>query len=106
LEEAGNFLKSHYENNDDLKGKLRHAHTVYSIIQLIRLCGQLTKYNYERIYSFIENFIDNSAVKTNLKFYQPAKGDSKIIPILIKLKLIKFLIYFCNYKATQRYNKK
>ena len=105
LKEADNFLESYYGKNN-LRDELGHAYTVYTIIQLIRLCGQLTKYNYERIYSFIENFIDNSAVKTNLKFYQPAKGDSKIIPILIKLKLIKFLIYFCNYKATQRYNKK
>ena len=80
-----------------------HAYIVYTIIQLIRLCGQLTKNNYDVIYSFIDDFIRDSSIGKKIGFYKPSKGDSKIIPILIRLKLTKLLIQFCNNKAKQRY---
>tara|TARA_B100000315_G_C14500717_1_gene552198 strand:- start:9 stop:1061 length:1053 start_codon:yes stop_codon:yes gene_type:complete len=102
LEKAGIFLGSH-NLNDNLISELGHAYMVYTIIQLIRLCGQLTKNNYDAIYSFIDDFIRNPPTSTNIEFYKPSRGDSKIIPILIRFKLTKLLIQFCNNKAKQRY---
>ena len=103
LEKVGNFLES-CNYKDSLKNELGHAYAVYSIIQLIRLCGNLNKDNHDIIYSFIDDYIRDPIMKTNLSFYEPTKGDSRIIPILIRFKLTRLLIRFCNKKAMRRYN--
>ena len=104
LKEANNYLKS-FIDVDDLRCELGHAYTVYTIIQLIRLCGQLNVYNYKIIYGYIKIFIKNSEIKTSIKYYRPSKGDSRVIPKLIRLNLISLLICICNYKAKKRYRK-
>lgn len=50
--------------------------------------------------------INDSDVRHNLQFYSPTKGDSKIIPVLIKLKPVWLIILVCKYKANRRYAKK
>ena len=102
LKEANNYLKIS-NDADDMRCELGHAYTVYTIIQLIRLCGQLNLYNYKLIYGYIKKFIKSSQIITNIKYYRPSKNDSRVIPKLISLKLICLLMCICNYKAKKRY---
>lgn len=102
LAEAADFLDS-CSSGGDTEKEIAHAYVCYTIIQLIRCCGQINKNNKKKIYAFISKFVNEPKLRQSLPFYFPSKGDSRIIPILIKLKLIYPLILVCRYKANKRY---
>jgi len=104
LAKAKDFLRNYY-SDDEIKKEIGHAYICYTIIQLVRTCGQINNGNKKKIYSFIRKKINNSNFKDNLQFYFPLKGDSRILPILMKLKLVWPIIWLCKYKARKRYKK-
>jgi len=100
----GEFLK--YCNSDaDIEREVGHADICLTIIQMVRTCGQIDKSNKKNIYWLIREIIFDPDVRKNLKFYNPTKGDSRIIPILMKLRLVWPVIFVCMYKARKRYRK-
>lgn len=83
-----------------------HAYICYTIIQLIRICRQINRNNWKMICELIKQIANDPVTRNNLRFYSTSKGDSRIIPVLIKLKLILPLILVCRYKANLRYGVK
>lgn len=102
--EVADFLKSR-GLGDNIYNEIAHAYVSYTIVQLIRFCGQINKNNQKNIYGFISNLVNEKKLRDSLLFYAPKKGESKIIPVLIKLKLIWPIIWVCKYKADKRYKK-
>jgi glycosyltransferase involved in cell wall biosynthesis len=105
LENAENFLEDKI-GKKQAKKEAGHSRTYLSIIQLVRTCGQINNSNKNNIYNMIKEFVNYKDVREGLKYYSPSKGDSKIIPYLIRLKMITPLMKICKYKADKRYNKK
>lgn len=104
LTNISDFLKNCY-SDADIKKEVGHAYVCYTIIQLVRTCGQINNSNKKKIYEFIHEIINSSEIRDNLYFYSPTKGDSRIIPILMRLKLVWPIIWVCKYKACRRYRK-
>ncbi|MFC1567432.1 glycosyltransferase family 2 protein [Thermodesulfobacteriota bacterium] len=104
LANANAFLCS-CQAGDRFRREIGHANISYGIIQLVRTCGQLNDSNKEKIAQFIREFVSDSEIKQNLQFYVPTKGDSRIIPILMRLKLVWLIMLVCWYKAFKRYRK-
>lgn len=77
-----------------------------TIIQLVRLCGQLNRNNKRKIYNLIYQLINDPRIKNNLRYYSPSKGDSRIIPFFIKCRLVWPIIWACRHRADRRYAKK
>jgi glycosyltransferase involved in cell wall biosynthesis len=102
LEKAFMFLKSSNAGGDPEK-EVGHAYVSYTIIQLIRCCGQISEKNKKNTIKFVKKLVKEPELRRYLKFYSPAKGDSRIIPLLIRLRLTALLILFCRYKAHKRY---
>lgn len=98
------FLKN-CVSDTDIEKEAGHADIFLAIIQLVRICGQINNSNKKKIYGFIRGIINDPSFRNNLRFYSPFKGDSKILPVLIKLKLIRSIIWVCRYKAFKRYKK-
>ena len=91
-------------NSDaDTRKEVGHADVCLTIIQLVRTCGQIDDNNKKKIYKLIHEIINDSKFRDNLQFYSPSKGDSRILPILMKLKLVWAIIFVCRYKAYKRY---
>ncbi|EKD94315.1 MAG: Capsular polysaccharide biosynthesis protein [uncultured bacterium] len=99
-----NFLKRHIKDTE-IKKEVRHAYISLTIIQLVRICGQINDHNKKNIFKIIQELTNNSYLKDSLKYYSPSKDDSIILPILLKLKLVQFIIFVCKYKANKRYKK-
>lgn len=99
---AGDFLNS-CNLSVDIKGEVAHAYLCYTIIQTIRSCGQLNSTNKEVVYGILRNVVNDPKLQEGLRFYAPLKGDSKIIPLLMRLKFIYPLMLVCRYKAQKRY---
>jgi hypothetical protein len=100
-------LSNFFNNcNIDVRKEAGHAYISYTIIQLVRTCGQVNNSNKKKIYELIREIINDSTIRDNLQFYTPSKGDSIILPILMKLKLVWLIILVCKYKAHKRYRKR
>ncbi len=92
-------------NTFDIKKEIGHALTHYVIIFLVRSCRQITRNNRKMIYNEIRKIVNEPILKESLKYYSPSKGSSRILPLLMKFKLINLIIYLCQYKAYKRYGK-
>lgn len=87
----------------NVKKEIGQADVCFTIIQLVRVCGQINSSNKKKIYEFTREIINDSNFRDNLRFYSPSKGDSRILPFLMKLKLVWPIIWVCKYKAYKRY---
>ncbi len=104
LVNIGDFLKNNLSEEDIMK-EVGNAYIFLTIIQLVRTCGQINRDNKKKIYELIQETVNDSALQENIKFYSPSKGESKILPLLMRLKLINLIIWVCKYKANKRYRK-
>lgn len=106
LESIKEFLSENkFDIDIDIKREIGHTDVCYTIIQLIRTCGQINENNEKKIYKFVKEIINEPEFRENLQFYSPTKGDSRILPMLMKLKAVKPIIEICKYKAYKRYKR-
>jgi glycosyltransferase involved in cell wall biosynthesis len=106
---AGEFLqqknagKGNTLSKTTIKQEIGHALIHYVIIFLIRSCRLLNKNNRNIIYREIEKLINSEILKDSLQYYSPSKGNSKVLPLLMKHKLIDLMMDYCQYRAYKRY---
>ena len=89
----------------DINKEIGHALIHQTIIVFIRSCRQITKQNRKIVYNEIKKIINSDIFKESLPNYSPLKGNSKILPLLAKLKMINLIILYCRFKAYKRYGK-
>lgn len=85
--------------------EIGHALTHYVIIFLIRTCRQMTRDNRRTIHNEIGKIISHPLLKSCLKSYTPQKGNSRILPWLMKLGMVELIMLTCRRKAHKRYGK-
>jgi glycosyltransferase involved in cell wall biosynthesis len=87
----------------DIEREVGHAYTCYTIIQLVRVCGQGNDKNKRMIYSLVCDMVKNETLRKSLQYYAPSGKDSRVMPVLLRLKLVRLIILVCKYKALKRY---
>lgn len=85
--------------------EIGHALVHYVIIFLIRSCRKITGGNRWQIRAEIEKLLDAPILRESLGHYSPLKGNSRLLPLLMKRGLIRPLMLYCNYRAYMRYGK-
>ncbi len=85
--------------------EIGHALIHYVIIFMIRSCRQITKNNRKNIYNEIKAIVNAPIFEESLRYYRPQTGNSRILPILMKFKLINLLMFYCYHRANKRYGK-
>lgn len=88
-----------------IKKEIRHTLIHYTIIFLVRSCRQINNENKKKIYSEIYTLINSPIIRESLDYYKPSKGNSRIMPALMRLKLVRLIMFVCNQKAIKRYGK-
>ncbi len=83
--------------------EIGHAYVTLTIIQLIRMCGQINERNWDTILEFIRELAQTLELRENFKHYNPGKGESRLIPCLLWLQLPTFVMRVCAHKAKKRY---
>lgn len=104
LADIGDFLE-HCGSSTDIKKEVGHAYICLTIIQLVRICGQMNNGNKKKILELVRGTINDPDLRDNLKYYSPTEGDSRIVPVLMKLKLVWPIMLVCRFKARKRYGK-
>jgi len=102
LESASNYLRKN-KITSNINPKIAQAYSAYTIIQFIRLGLHYKKNNKELIKKIFYELVNDSSLQDKISHYSPNKGDSRIIPILIKMKLSWLLLQFCRIKGRLRY---
>ena len=97
---------SKFNINNRIGDEIAHAYVSYTIIQIIRLSLQHSVKTDKVIRKLISDSVNDSILQKNLSHYSPSIGDSKLIPILIKLKLSWLLLNVCKLRARARYKPK
>ncbi len=101
------FLSRHNDiiNNTDIKREIGHALIHYVIIFLVRSCRQINSENRKMIFNEITKLVNAPILKESLPYYSPSKGNSRVLPILMKLKLVGLLMHVSKYKSYKRYGR-
>lgn len=102
LESVSSYLKKN-KITKNINSKIAHAYSAYTIIQFIRLGLQYNQNNKKIIQKIFFEFVNSKNLQDKILHYSPSKGDSIIIPFLIKIKLTWILLQFCRIKGKLRY---
>jgi len=104
VESYFNKYKTEY-SEFQIKKEIAHTLMHYLIIFFIRSCRDIRGNNFEKIKTEFKSMLDSRIFSESIPLYNPSKGNSKLIPFLMKLKQIKLLILVCNKRAVKRYGK-
>ena len=91
--------------SDDYTQQVGHAITTLTIIQLVRMCGQINRSNFKLIYNAVVAFTSKSEIKNSFQYYKAEKGNSVVIPYFLRSGLVIATIITCMYKAAKRYKR-
>lgn len=89
----------------DAERRVGHAYVCYTIIQCVRLCGQLNAANEQVVTAAVREVVGDDRLAASLPHYLPTPGDSRILPWLMRYRLISLIVRVCRYKARQRYRR-
>ena len=93
------------ESGFDIEQEIGHTLIHYFIIFLVRSCRLLNRSNQKKISDEIKKIIESPLYRESLPNYTPLKGNSRVLPFLTRLKLLRFIMIYCKYKAYKRYGR-
>ncbi len=102
LQSIKSFL-IHFDAFEEARQELGHAYVVLTIIQLVRTCGQYNRDNRAVIHALVRDIVNDPFTRECLPCYTPSGRDSRVLPLLFKLKLTLPIVLVCKYKAQKRY---
>lgn len=83
-----------------------HATITLTIIQLVRLCGQVGVQQFRAARRIVALVTDDPMIRTCLPYYQPRSDhESRVLPVLIRFRLLSTIVAVCRYKAARRYGR-
>lgn len=91
----------------DLEGaKKRTAWKVVGniIIKMIKSTKDLTGESRSLVLREIRAIVNSSFTQELLKSYQPKPGDSKLLPLAMRLRFTRLVLYLCHQRALTRYS--
>lgn len=106
-QKASEFLQAIPQamGSSDIKKEIGHALIHYLIIFLVRSCRQISSDNKKVFYQELKQIINAPIIRENLGYYSPSRGNSRVLPLLMKFKLPPLIAFVCKQKAYKRYGR-
>lgn len=82
--------------------EIGNAHVYFAIRIMIALFARDQQISLWKTHRLISTIANDPDLRSNLEYYSPANGDSRIIPQLVRLKLAAIIMAVCLYKARRR----
>lgn len=92
-------------NESGIWKEIGHALVHYVIIFMIRSCRQITDDTRSKIYNEFSKLVNAPILKESLLCYTPTKGNTRVLPLLMRLKMVNLLMFIGRYKAYKRYGR-
>ena len=106
LKTIGEFLKDNGLDDAVIEKELGHARISFAIRTFIRFFALNDNAGLKGVYSLILNMVNDHDIRNSLRFYSPSKGDSRVLPVLMKLKLILPIILVCRFEFYKKHKKR
>ena len=90
---------------EQVRREARHTLVHYAIIFIIRTCRQRIPETRARIDRELRAFLATPVLRAALPCYTPQPGNSRLLPLLMRLKLVRSLAVIAKIKGKQRYGK-
>ena len=87
LKSVETFLKK-INISKNIQYEIAHTYVSYTIVQLVRLGSRHNIKTHQMTKNLISSIINDKTLQNSLNYYVPLRGDSKIIPFLLKLKVV------------------
>jgi glycosyltransferase involved in cell wall biosynthesis len=94
-----------YDRSMDIKRDLGCYYIYQAVLFLIRLCGQVNCGNLGKVHKCIKKLFNEPQFQDHIEDYIPAEGNYRLIPFLIRYKMILILIALCRREAINIYSK-
>jgi glycosyltransferase involved in cell wall biosynthesis len=107
IESLGNvssFLR-HGNSGIEIDKAIGHCYIYQIVLFMIRICGQINNSNKKKVHKFVHELINESEFRHHIINYIPAEGNYRVIPYLMRLKLVWPVIGVCWYEANKLYGK-
>lgn len=88
-----------------VRREVGHTLVHYAIIFLVRTCRQLNVDNRRAIFKEIRELVNSELMRECLLHYEPRPGNSRIVPLLMRLKFIWLIAMVCKQKGNRRYGR-
>lgn len=88
-----------------VREEVGHTLVHYAIIFIVRTCRQIDSKNRTAILHELRSFVSSPVLRESLPFYKPQPGNSRLLPMLIKLKLVRLLAVIAQSRGNRRYGK-
>ncbi len=88
-----------YDPSRDIRRDLGCYYIYQSVLFLIRLCGQVNCGNLGKAHKAIKKLFSEKQFRDHVKGYIPAEGNYRLIPLVMRYKLIWVLIALCRREA-------
>ena len=88
-----------------VRREVGHTLVHYAIIFVVRTCRQLDSQNRAAILRELRRFVSSPVLRESLPLYTPRPGNSRLLPRLMKLKLVRLLAVMAQAKGNRRYGK-
>jgi glycosyltransferase involved in cell wall biosynthesis len=89
----------------EIQKEIGHALMHYLIIFLVRSCRLASSQNRRDLHTEIGKIVGSEILKDCLRYYSPSKGNSRLLPWLMRLKWIHLTIMISQHKAFKRYGR-
>lgn len=101
------FIEDFGSDEDDLTEAqriTRLGHISHAIVLLVRACGCSSQK--KPLFELVRKMVDDPTVQENLKYYFPLKGQSRLLPFFMRMKLVTPIVLLSRYKYKKRYGSK
>jgi hypothetical protein len=83
----------------------RHALIHFAIVMIVRSCWQWYVGNRAGLYQQLHAFVSAPVLRASLSSYTPRPGNSRLLPLLMRLKWVRLLAVIAKRKGQRRYGK-
>lgn len=88
------YLDTHAPGSD-AKAEAGHLYISCVIMTLLRTCAGINERNREEVRRFVSAVVDSEDVRRFLPFYSPSGRDSRLVALLMRLRLVRLIMLVC-----------
>ena len=106
LNKIKHFLSAGGVSKTKIDKEVGNAYIYFAIRTMIRFFSVKAGVGLVKIHKSVFLMVNDLSIRRSLKYYFPSEGDSKILPVLTKYRLIWLIMVVCWYKVNVKFGRR
>ncbi len=103
--EAAAYLRERGVDEELALAEIGHCLVHYVIIFMIRSGRQVNRQSWDHVHDQFRQMVHAPLFRECLRHYRPARGNSRVMPVLMRRRASRMLVLYCRQRAYARYGK-